>query len=158
MYDITIHVDEENELYNSFDPNHETLSDDFVSYVESRLEGKKIAERVQLTIECEGSVDVEQLEKAMDCFLESRRKTLNREKRINKFESLRLLIIGCLFVVAGIVFADVFTSVVAAIISTVGSFSIWEASNIWIKENPALRLRAASAKILENYKIVVKNV
>ncbi len=157
MYDITIHVEDEKDLYNGFDPSKETLSDDFVSYLEGQLEDRKIGEHIQLNIESEKSIDSTQFEKAMDILLESRRKKLAKDRRLNKLESVRLMVIGCFFVVVGIVFADVFTSVVAAIISTIGSFSIWEACNIWIKEIPAIRLQSAMIKVLENYKVVVKS-
>ena len=157
MYDITIHVEDEKDLYNSFDSSKETLSDDFISYIEGQLEEKKIVQHVQLSIESEKPFDSKQFEKAMDIFLESRRRKLAKDRRLNKLESVRLMVIGCFFVVLGIVFADIFTSVVAAIISTVGSFSIWEACNIWIKEIPAIRLQSAMIKVLENYKVVVKS-
>lgn len=157
MYDIAIHVEDEKDLYNSFDSSKETLSDDFVSYLEGQLEDRKIGEHIQLNIESDNPIDSTQFEKAMDILLESRRKKLAKDRRLNKLESVRLMVIGCFFVVVGIVFADIFTSVVAAIVSTVGSFSIWEACNIWIKEIPAIRLQSAMIKVLENYKVVVKS-
>ncbi len=157
MYDITIHVEDEKDLYNSFDSSRETLSDDFVSYIEEQLEGRKIIENVQLILRSDNPIDSNQLEKAMDSFLEARRKALDRDKRIKKWESIRLMVIGCFFVVIGIMFAEKFTSVVAAIVSTIGSFSIWEACNIFIREIPSLRVRKAMLGILENYRIVVKS-
>ncbi len=156
MYDITVHVEDERDLYNSFDSSRETLSDDFVSYLEGHLEDRKLAESVTLTIESDGKVDEKQLEKAMDIFLAEKTKSLNKEKRIKRWESIRLVLIGCIFVLVGVAFADKLSSVIAAIVSTIGSFSIWEASNIWIREIPDLRMKKALILILENYKLVCK--
>ncbi len=90
MYDITIHVEDEKDLYNSFDSSRETLSDDFVSYIEEQLEGRKIIENVQLILRSDNPIDSNQLEKALDSFLEARRKALDRDKRIKKWESIKL--------------------------------------------------------------------
>lgn len=51
----------------------------------------------------------------------------------------RLLGIGVLFIVLGILIAGQVNSVMAAIISTIGSFSVWEASAVWIETLPSLR-------------------
>ena len=49
------------------------------------------------------------------------------------------MIIGAIFIVIGIAFAPKMNEVAAAIISTIGSFSVWEASAQWIEALPALR-------------------
>ena len=58
------------------------------------------------------------------------------------------------FVLIGIAFARNMGEVTAAIVSTVGSFSIWEASAVWIEEMPVIAARERILAMLREAEIV----
>jgi len=63
--------------------------------------------------------------------------------------AVRLLLIGILFILIGLAFAPKLKEVLAAIISTVCSFSIWEAAAEWIETFPALIRNEKVLNVLE---------
>ena len=46
--------------------------------------------------------------------------------------------------------------VLAAIISTIGSFSIWEAAAIWLEDMPSLRKRERALAVYRRAEILVR--
>lgn len=63
--------------------------------------------------------------------------------------AVQLLLIGILFILIGLAFAPKLKEVIAAIISTVCSFSIWEAAAEWIETFPALIRKEKVLNVLE---------
>ena len=68
--------------------------------------------------------------------------------------ALRLLGIGVAFVLIGIAFSRSMGEVAAAIVSTIGSFSIWEASAVLIEEMPVIAARERILAMLGEAEIV----
>ena len=71
----------------------------------------------------------------------------------SRANSIRLLIIGILFIVIGISSSNHVNPVIAAIVSTIGSFSVWEASAEWIETLPALRKKEKVLKRIADAEI-----
>jgi hypothetical protein len=155
MFEIEIKVENEEDLYNPFDNRNRTLSDDFVNYIITCLKDRSFKEETRLVI-MGNKIDTKKLETAMQSAYESKRRLLKIERRAYQFKCLRLLFIGILFVVIGIAFAGKMNEVVGAIVSTIGSFSIWEAANIWIEELPELRLKRRLIETFESFEVITK--
>lgn len=138
---IPIHVREEQDLYSAYDPSGLSFSSDLKEYLSDCVEDRKPGESVCLEIQSDADLDIERLRKTFLLFIEKLSRRNRREMVRSRVKSIRLLGIGVLFIVIGIISANHINSVIAAIISTIGSFSVWEASAQWIEVILALRKR-----------------
>lgn len=66
---------------------------------------------------------------------------VSSSEKDNSYIGVRLLLIGVLFIIIGILSGNHMPAIASAIISTIGSFAVWEASAIWIETLPVLRKR-----------------
>ena len=84
--------------------------------------------------------------------------TLIKEKENieNRTKEIWLLIIGILFIAFSISLADKINVIVLEIISTIGSFSIWEAANSWLLESKSIKLDKLKILKLKNSEIRFK--
>lgn len=155
LFDVNIHINNEDELYNSFDSSGTTLSEDFTSYLIAKLEDRKPGEKLCINVSCPDTVNEKKLITAISAYLSSAGKSINKQRKGNAANSIRLLVIGIAFVVLGLVFSGKIGEVTAAIISTIGSFSIWEAANVWLQELPKIRMQARMIKFLEAYELSI---
>ncbi len=138
---IPINVGEEKDMYTEYDPSGLSFSSNLTDYLSDYVEDRKLGERVCVEIRSDAEPDMEKIRKAFLLFIEKLSRRNRREIRRNQVNSMRLLLIGILFIVIGIVSASRINSVAAAIISTIGSFSVWEASAVWIETLPSLKKR-----------------
>lgn len=138
---IPINVGEEKDMYTEYDPSGLSFSSNLTDYLSDYVEDRKLGERVCVEIRSDAEPDMEKIRKAFLLFIEKLSRRNRREIRRNQVNSMRLLLIGTLFIVIGIVSASRINSVAAAIISTIGSFSVWEASAVWIETLPSLKKR-----------------
>lgn len=138
---IPINVGEEKDMYTEYDPSGLSFSSNLTDYLSDYVEDRKLGERVCVEIRSDAEPDMEKIRKAFLLFIEKFSRRNRREIRRNQVNSMRLLLIGILFIVIGIVSASRINSVEAAIISTIGSFSVWEASAVWIETLPSLKKR-----------------
>ena len=152
MFEIEINVAQESDLYNPYDSRMLMPSDDLIGYVTKRLEERPFGEKVHLVFTGD-EIDKDRLKRAMDASRKAQKEKLVKERKMAIINSIRLLLIGIVFVVVGISLSEVMSEVVAAVVSTIGSFSIWEAANQWIKELPALRFRSRMCEVLGDYTI-----
>ena len=74
-------------------------------------------------------------------FVEKLSRRTHREIVRRNLNAVRLLLIGVLFIIIGILSGNHMPAIASAIISTIGSFAVWEASAIWIETMPVLRKR-----------------
>lgn len=139
MFEVKIYVENEKELYNSFDKEKTTLNSDLTSYIRECMSERKIGEKIALTITSPAKIDENKFRVAADKFIIKQKRSLNKEAKAYSLQSIMLLIVGIAFVVLGIVLGNSINIVIATIISTIGSFSIWEAANRWLIELPRIR-------------------
>ena len=130
-----ITIDDEKELYNKFDETQLTLDDKVVSYIEKNLYKKKLFDNLIIKIKSNNNVDTNKFTKAFKQYLNDRIELNQRLKNFNRVKQLRLFIIGLMLIIFSIIIGTVLNSIIYTIISTIGSFAIWETSNIWIIEN-----------------------
>ena len=139
-YEIKIHVNDESELYNSFDETKSTLNESLLSYLQDRYTEKEFGKSVVLIFSGKG-IDEKNLKAALRHYVEAELERIKRNGKLNLIKQLRLFLIGLVFVAAGIILGKYLNSIPVEILSIVGSFAVWEAANIWIVENPTLRLQ-----------------
>ncbi len=144
---IPVRVTDEKELYDPFDPTGLSLSSALSSYLQDALEDRRIGKSVALELYTSLDIDIERFSKAYSAFIE-KLVDRNRRSRIReRLNAMRLLGIGISFILIGIFFSSCMDQVVAAIISTIGSFAVWEASAVWIQVLPRMRVKE---RILES--------
>ena len=153
-FEIKLSIQSESELYNSFDEEHQTLSSDVIDYLYSRYQEKDLLEKLTVRIISDDPIDVDQLQSAFRCYIDSQRKRLKRERKSNAVKQIWMFGIGVLFIGFGLYAYDRFPALVAEIISTIGAFSMWEAARIWILENPKNRISRRWLNIISKTEVI----
>ena len=154
-YEIQVKVRNEEELYNRFDETKNTLSDEVISYIEENLNKKRILVNLIIKIKSDNFIDEKQIEKAFKVYIDNKIELNQRHKRFNRLRQIRLFVIGLIFISISIIIGTILNSVLYTIISTVGSFAIWEASNIWIVENMESKIEKRILQSLLKAKIEI---
>ena len=121
---IPIRIQEENDLNSEFDPSGMSFSSDLVAYLSDYIEDRRLGEKVSYEVTSAKPVDMERLRKTYLLHIDKLRRRNRHEITRNKASAIRLLVIGILFILAGIFFSAGVNEVIPAIIATVGSFSV----------------------------------
>ncbi len=150
---IPVYIKGENELYSEFDPAGQALSSSLREYLSDCLEDRGFMENVILVLHSPELLDMNRFKNAYVAFLEKLISRNKKEMIKYKTDSFRLLIIGVVFIANGILLNGHIDQVFSVIISTIGSFSVWEASAVWIKMLPSLRKRGLLFKKLSKAEI-----
>ena len=153
-YEIKIKVNSESDLYNPLDETQSTLSNNMVNYLMSKIADVYRQDNIILSIRSETAVDEERVKAAFHNLALEKEKQLNNQKRLNSLQQLRLFIIGLIFITAAILLNESINPILTELISIVGSFSIWEAANIWIVQNPKMRWKKRILHRLTSTKII----
>ena len=153
-YEIKIKVNSESDLYNPLDETQSTLSNNMVNYLMSKIADVYRQDNIFLSIRSETAVDEERVKAAFHNLALEKEKQLNNQKRLNSLQQLRLFIIGLIFITAAILLNESINPILTELISIVGSFSIWEAANIWIVQNPKMRWKKRILHRLTSTKII----
>lgn len=140
-YTIKVKVSDESEVYNSYDPDELTLNGDMVDYIKGHSSKCRTADKVVIEFISDTPLNEEKLRRAFKVMLDNETEKLRQEKKRNYIKQLWMFGIGCLFILAGILLSSHVGELTAAILSTIGSFSLWEAAAIWIVQNPMNRLK-----------------
>ena len=154
VFEIAISIQNENELYNSFDDSKMTISSDVIDYIFEKYQNRGLLEKLVIHIISDEPVDKDNLTKAFQNYLDTQRLQLTKQKRRNMVKQLWMFGIGVVFIGFGIYATDKLPTLIGEIISTVGAFSMWEAASIWIVENPGNSLKKHWIDILEKTEIV----
>ncbi|MBR1811199.1 MAG: hypothetical protein IJ766_06085 [Clostridia bacterium] len=154
-FEIKIKINDESELYNSFDPEQTTLNDELLTYLTDRYTEKEFKKKAVLVFSGEG-IDGAHLKSALHRHVELELEKNAKQKKLNYLKQLRLFLIGLIFVAAGILPGKYLSSIPIEILSIIGSFAVWEAANIWIVQNPGLNIRKRLLKRLLDADIMVE--
>ena len=154
-YEIKINIADESELYNSFDLDRTTLNNDLIAYMTDRYTEKEFGKKAVFVFSG-AAIDADHLRNVFNQHIEREFDKTVKETRINSLKQLRLLLIGVVFIAAGFFFSNYLDSIPVEILSIIGSFSVWEAANIWIVENPKLKLRNKLLTKLQEAEILVE--
>lgn len=157
MFDVRVKIDREEDLYCGFDETGLTLNGDVLDYITKALEERHKGEKLRLCFVSALDLDEGRLEQAIGRYMQSVERSVKRLKRSSWLNSLRLLAIGVVFIILGLAFESRMSAVMAAIVSTIGSFSVWEAANVWIQEFPAIRARERAVSFLKQSELVIED-
>ena len=150
---MKIKVDNEKELYNSFDKFEETLSEDLISYINSKEEIASMKEKEDIEIISTKKIDENKFEKAFRKYCNEQLMILNRQQRINRTKQIGMLIVGIIFIIFSIVLTGKISIIILEIVSTLGSFSIWESANSWLLQSKAIKYNKLKVIKLKNSEI-----
>lgn len=156
-FDIYIHVDDEDELYNSFDRRKMLISDDLVSFVTTICDAKPDHMGIRLIISG-AKINQKRLRSAIDLYIDLELARNERQHKTNFRRQLIMFLIGMAFISLYYVFDTVWAEVPLEFIATIGSFSLWEAANVWLVEGPERRKEKRFYDRLRSIEIVSEGV
>lgn len=132
MNDIRVRIRSEEDLFDRYDANGDTLNEDFVAFLLRQYSEKRSP---VVHIVSDFPVDEARVRAAMQR-LQKRRLQENRmQRRGNRFAELYLFLLGVAFIVAGLLLKDV-NAVYLQILSLTAGFAIKEAATIFFIKNP----------------------
>ena len=154
---MKIKIDNENELYNSFDKYEETLSEDLITYMNNKEEVVPIKERETIELISSQKIDENKFKKAFEKYCNEQLMIIKKKKKINNTKQIWLLVLGIIFIIFSVALADKLNVIVLEIISTIGSFSIWESANSWLLESKVIKFEMLKVLKLKNSEIKFEN-
>ena len=154
---MKIKIDNENELYNSFDKYEKTLSEDLITYMNNKEEVVPIKERETIELISSQKIDENKFKKAFEKYCNEQLMIIKRKKKINNTKQIWLLVLGIIFIIFSVALADKLNVIVLEIISTIGSFSIWESANSWLLESKVIKFEMLKVLKLKNSEIKFEN-
>ena len=152
-YTVNLVIGSESDLYCPYNNDCE-LDEGVTEYIIRKAKGKKSGENIVIKIISGEPVDEERVRSAFNKFYEETALQNKRMARKNGLKQLWMFIIGIVFIGLSIILDSKIDMLVFQIISTIGAFAIWEASSIWIVDNPALTItKIVNKKLLKDLTI-----
>jgi len=146
---IRLTIREEQELFNPYDDT--LLNEDVLSFLRERIKGTK--GNVSLCICSDSPVNEKRVRDAFAQSLTELKKNMDTERKFNTLNMIRLMVIGIFFILLWLYVSAGTDGVGPEILSIIGSFAVWEATNILIVDNPEIRINKLLLRILENAEI-----
>lgn len=157
-YDISLKIHEEADLYSGFDPDQTLLSDEVISYIVRRYQEKDLGDKPRLHIISDLPLDEDRVRKNIRDYMQQELEISVKEQKKITLKQLRLAVIGIAFIAVWLVLSAFTGTVIAEVLSIIGSFAVWEAANIWIIDRPEMRLtRMRLKKLMETEVIFTKS-
>ncbi len=150
---MKIKISNEDELYNSFDQFEETLSEDLISYINNKAEVAPIKEKEDIEIVSANKIDEDKFKKSFEKYCNEQLMLVNRQQRINRTKQIGMLMVGIVFIILSILLTDKINIIILEIVSTIGSFSIWESANSWLLESKVIKFNKLKAMKLKDTEI-----
>ncbi len=155
MYEIKLRIHSEDELYSPYDETRRTLNSDVADYLSEQYSKKEIRDEILLKVKCDTPVSYERVRDAFRELIQEKETQAANQKRLNRLKQIWLFAIGVVFVAAAILLEGVVRAIPVELMSIVGSFAVWEATNIWIVENPRARITKRTIRKLRDTKILI---
>ena len=137
--EIILLVDNEKDLYTPFSPEYE-FSDQVIAYITSKMEGMH-SQNLVLKVVSEVPVNEEHFRAAVRSWIEAGEAQLERERKRNIIKQAWMFGAGAAFIAISLLLEKSIPVLPYTILSTIGAFSIWEASSVWIIQRPKNRLK-----------------
>ena len=118
---ITLHIDEEKELYNSLDPLKDTLSDKVTDYLERSAETLLPFNEIKIKIKCEKPINIKNFERCLKIHYGIETLNFERIEKLVKKKKTFLLLVAILTAIT-FLFITTFDEIRYFILS----LSIWE--------------------------------
>ena len=147
MTDIRIKINDEDELFNPFNPEDE-FSDEVKGFITAQLESLEHPDSITFTFISPVPLDRERVELARIRWNNDLQESIKREKKVNRFKQLWFLTVGAVFIIVDLLLADYFNTIIEVALSTFGAFCLEEVAYIWIVDYPRLRLLKTILRVL----------
>ena len=143
---INVRIHQEADLFNPLDPDGMLLADNIKNYIYEGILEKNLGEDLEIHIISDEAVNAGRVKEAVHCWGEKELESLKKDSRRNHMQELLMFSMGLAFITVSLSLQKRIPIVWYTVLSTMGAFSIWEASGIWIVKNPKVGIRK---KILE---------
>ena len=90
---MKIKIDNEDELYNSFDKFEETLSEDLLSFINNKAEVASIKEKEEIEIISTNKIDENKFKKSFEKYCDEQLILVNRQQKINRTKQIGMLLV-----------------------------------------------------------------
>ena len=140
---MKIKISNEDELYNSFDKYGETLSEDLRSYINNKSEIALTNVKEDIEIISSKKIDENKFKNSFEKYCDEQLILLNRQQKVNKTKQI----------IFSILLTDKINLIILEIISTIGSFSIWESANSWLLQSKVIKFNKLRVMKLKNSEI-----
>ena len=154
MYNIKLKIHDESDLYDPYDPDSTQIKDSVVAYLTKKYQGKEAGQGHRLCIISDQPVDEERVRDNIHAYAEQELATAKRNYKKKTAIQIYLMFIGLGFITLWLILAHRFEGMASQILSIIGTFSIWEASSIWILDKPSMKMTEARLKRLTETEIV----
>ena len=155
MVELQMKIHEESELFSPFDPQQNLLSDDAIVYFERIYVHKhrRIKEDYKLQIISDTPLDEEKIRQKIKNHFLQEIDDLNYALRVLTLKAIALALIGIIVLMIWFIVSDD-ASVKVEILCIIGWVGVWEATDIFILERPALRHTRYHLNKLANAEII----
>ena len=151
---VLLTIREESELYNPFDES--LLNGDVIEFLGDRIRGTK--GDIVLNIRSGCPLDEERVRKTFANQCTDFLIRLKGDKKRNSLRQLCMFIIGITFILLWLFVSAISEGVGAEVLSIIGSFAMWECANVWIVDNPEIRIEELFLKRLKQAEITFQYV
>ena len=156
METVKLRVENDNDLFNAFNPDEDIFTDEVKSYIFRHLEKEDIAHQISIQFLSAQPLNEDRIKRAMDAWIREEKEDLRKTNKENMSHQFWMLGIGIVFLVLSISLQSKADVIWSTILSAISSLAIWEAVNIWIVQNPKLlKIKRNIEKMEKNVKISV---
>ena len=138
IFTIKISVSDESELYSPYDSERLTPNDEVIAYIAGKIPNRRYKQKTVLEITSANEVDRAQFKKALDFLVDTEEAANRIELQKTRLRQMFLVIVGIAFIALSFYLTRFDIKMIAEISSIIGTFSIWEATNIWLIESKRL--------------------
>ena len=103
------------------------------------MEKIAVYEQIVIEIETEEPVDLAQFQTCYKNYLSTELTKVEKEMKYNQFMKIRFLFIGIVFIVLSALFQNQLHTIILELLSIIGSFAIWEMTNLILVGNRELK-------------------
>ncbi len=152
---IKLRLKTENDLYNPLDPDRTVLSSEVKEYLSERFQERRRGDSVELRILSEEALDQNAVRTALKNWVDAEKQAMKISNRKSLMAQTILFIFGFLLILSSILLSGKIPAIWEAVLSTIGSFSIWEASGRWMIRRPQLNAKRIILEQLSDHTTIV---
>ena len=125
MQEIALNVTNEEQLYNSFDPQRNLLNEEVKSYLLSEVQIEGRMDGINLEVRSTTPIDEERFKSSIRRWIEEEEQSIRVTRRRNVIQQAWMFGSGVLFIVLSLLLQPVVNVVWFTVLSTIGAFSMW---------------------------------
>ena len=144
---VTLQVDNEQNLYNSLSPEPE-FTIGVIAYVKSRIIGKDVLGDVRITVVSEKPIDEEKFRIAAGNWVQRERELLQQENKRLSFIQALMLGLSVLFLLVHVMLESVLGDMPYDFFATIGTFCMGQTVAILVTEIPKNRIKKSFLRLI----------